>query len=160
MPVWMGVDLGNARVGLALSDPELTFAHPAGNVLAYGDYDNAMDDVLNAIEDNDVSHVVVGHPLSLDGHEGASARKARAWSERLRYRCVVEGFAGTTVELLDERLTTVTAHRQLSEAGVSSRRHRPSVDQQSATVILQTALDRRGARVEDAPDDVDETNGE
>ena len=43
MSVWMGVDLGNARVGLALSDPELTFAHPAGNLQAYGDYDTTVE---------------------------------------------------------------------------------------------------------------------
>lgn len=139
--VWMGVDLGNARVGLALSDPELTFAHPAGNIRAYGDYSMTVEDVIDRIEDEHVSHVVVGHPLLLSGKEGESARKAGAWADRLRYRLAVEGFDDVTVELLDERLTTVTAHHQLSEAGMSMRRHRSSVDQQSAVVILQTALD-------------------
>ncbi len=142
MSVWMGVDLGNARVGLALSDPELTFAHPAGNLQAYGDYDTTVEDAIDCIEDNDVAHVVVGYPLQLNGSAGASARKAQAWADRLRYRLAVEGFDGVDVELLDERLTTVTAHHQLSEAGLGSRKHRPAVDQQSAVVILQTALDR------------------
>ena len=56
--VWLGIDLGDARVGTALSDPELTFAHPAGNVQSYGDSFNAIEDVLNIIEDNSVSRVV------------------------------------------------------------------------------------------------------
>lgn len=145
MGVWMGVDLGNARVGIALSDPELTFAHPAGNLQAWGDYDTTVEDALDCIEDHDVEHVVVGYPLQLNGSEGASAKKAKAWAERLRYRCAVEGFDGVDVELLDERLTTVTAHHQLSEAGLGSRKHRPAVDQQSAVVILQAALDKRRA---------------
>ena len=74
--VWLGVDLGNARVGLALSDPELTFAHPAGNIHVAGDYFFAIDEVLNVIEDEHVDHVIVGLPLQMDGTEGKSAKKA------------------------------------------------------------------------------------
>ena len=73
--VWLGVDLGNARVGLALSDPELTFAHPAGNIHVAGDYFFAIDEVLNVIEDEHVDHVIVGLPLQMDGTEGKSAKK-------------------------------------------------------------------------------------
>ena len=49
--VWLGVDLGDARVGLALSDPELTLAHPAGNIQVYGDSFRALDEVIDVIED-------------------------------------------------------------------------------------------------------------
>ena len=81
--VWLGVDLGNARVGLALSDPELTLAHPAGNITVRRDYFEALDDVLNVIEDNRVDRVVIGLPLDMDGTEGRSAKKARRWSTNL-----------------------------------------------------------------------------
>ena len=74
--IWLGVDLGDARVGLSKSDPELTFAHPIGNIQAYGDSFNAIEDVINVIEDNSVSRVVVGLPLQLDGSEGKSAKKS------------------------------------------------------------------------------------
>ncbi|KAA8830759.1 Holliday junction resolvase RuvX [Bifidobacterium tissieri] len=142
MSCWLGVDLGNARVGLAKSDPELTFAHPIGNVQVWGnDYFHVLDDVLDVIEDEDIAHVVVGHPLQLNGAEGKSAKKARRWAGALERRIAEEGIA-VTVELLDERLTTVDAHRQLREAGLSTREHRPSIDQQSAVVLLQEALDR------------------
>lgn len=149
--VWLGVDLGNARVGLALSDPELTFAHPAGNIHVAGDYFFAIDEVLNVIEDEQVTHVIVGLPLQMDGTEGKSAKKARRWAANLEKRLRTERVEVTEespkpqipqVSLVDERLTTVSAHRQLFEAQKASTKHRPVVDQQSAVVILQTALDR------------------
>lgn len=81
--IWLGVDLGDARVGLALSDPELTFAHPIGNVQVQGDSFRAIDEVLCVIEDNSVSRVVIGLPLQLDGSEGKSAKKSRRWGKNL-----------------------------------------------------------------------------
>lgn len=146
--VWLGVDLGNARVGLALSDPELTFAHPAGNIHVAGDYFFAIDEVLNVVEDEHVTHIIVGLPLQMDGTEGKSAKKARRWAANLEKRLQSEREDESDkhqipqVSLVDERLTTVSAHRQLFEAHKASDKHRPVVDQQSAVVILQTALDR------------------
>ena len=147
--VWLGVDLGNARVGLALSAPELTLAHPAGNITVRRDYFEAFDDVLNVIEDNRVDRVVIGLPLDMDGTEGRSAKKARRWSTNLVTRLEHErndpqsGITWTPdVMLIDERLTTVDAHRRLFDAQIDSRHHRAVVDQQSAVTILQMALDR------------------
>lgn len=146
--VWLGIDLGDARVGLALSDPELTFAHPYGNIQAYGDSFRALDDVIVVVEDEQVDHIVVGLPLQLDGTEGKSAKKARRWCANLDKRMRLLADEGDfalpsipTLELVDERLTTVSAHRQLLDAQLGTKRHRPVVDQQSAVVILQTALD-------------------
>lgn len=148
--VWLGIDLGDARVGLALSDPGLALAHPAGNIQVYGDSFRALDDVIDVIEDESVDHVVVGLPLLLNGDEGKSAKKARRWVANLEKRLQIaaqdEEYSFTqvpSIEFVDERLTTVTAHRQLFEAQISGRKHRPVVDQQSAVVILQTALDRK-----------------
>lgn len=145
---WMGIDLGDARVGLSLSDPELTLAHPAGNIEVGGDYFQALDAVVEQAEHDSVDHIVVGYPLLLNGKEGPSAKKARRWSQNLRNRLEMLASKGQlrlvhvpVVELKDERLTTVTAHRQLHEAGVGSRMHRAKVDQQSAVILLQEALD-------------------
>lgn len=147
--VWLGIDLGNARVGLALSDPELTLAHPAGNITVRGDYFQAFDDVLNVIEDERVECVVVGLPLQMDGTEGKSAKKARRWTKALGARLEAEmedDLSGIDwmpdIMLIDERLTTVDAHRRLLDAQLGTRRHRAVVDQQSAVTILQTALER------------------
>lgn len=149
---WLGVDLGDARVGLALSDPGLALAHPIGNVAAYGDSFRALDDVIAVIEDEAVDHVVIGLPLLLSGEEGKSAKKARRWAKNLarRIECLIGDnetplTAVPEISLIDERLTTVSAHRQLNQAHLDGRKHRPVVDQQSAVVILQTALDRRQA---------------
>ncbi|MDF7663912.1 Holliday junction resolvase RuvX [Bifidobacterium sp. ESL0763] len=147
---WLGVDLGDARVGLALSDPELTLAHPEGNIEAMGDSFRALDDVVDFIAGHDVERVVVGLPLLLNGEAGKSAKKARRWASNLVRRLAnaqEDGREGLDeipeVELVDERLTTVSAHHQLSQAHVGSRSHRPVVDQQSAVLILQSALDGR-----------------
>lgn len=147
--VWLGVDLGQARVGLALSDPGLILAHPAGNIAVKGDYFNAIDSVISLIEEHQVTHVVIGLPLMLDGSLGASAKKAQRWGHALQRKCedlysCGQLYVTQVPEIVwcDERLTTVTAHRQLFEAQVGSRNHRPVVDQQSAVVILQTMLDR------------------
>ena len=115
--VWLGIDLGDARVGLALSDPGITLAYPAGNIQVYGDSFRALDEVVDVIEDELVDHVIVGLPLLLSGEEGKSAKKARRWTVNLerRLRAAVEDdeYSLTqvpTIELVDERLTTVTAH--------------------------------------------------
>lgn len=155
MSCWLGIDLGEARVGMALSDPGLILAHPIGNIHVRGDYFQALQDVLYTIDDDDVSHVVVGYPLLLDGTEGSSAKKARRWAKALTRRLAVD-HPDVTVELLDERLTTVTAHRQLSEAGLSTRAHRPNVDQQSAVILLQAALDAASRRTEVSRTDLED----
>ncbi|MEE1296403.1 MAG: Holliday junction resolvase RuvX [Bifidobacterium sp.] len=146
---WLGVDLGEARVGLALSDPEVTLAHPVGNVQVHGDSFHALDDVLDVIEDEHVERVVVGLPLQLDGTEGKSAKKARRWARALERRLDGELHDAASgidwrpeVVLEDERLTTVDAHHRLAAAQLDSRRHRRVVDQQAAMTILQSAIDR------------------
>ena len=95
---------------------------------------------VDLIDDEQISHVVIGYPLLLDGTEGKSAKKARRWAKALEKHLLNAGMTAT-VELLDERLTTVSAHRQLIEAGLATRKHRPNVDQQSAVLLLQAALD-------------------
>lgn len=132
-----------------MSDPELTLAHPIGNVQVYGDSFRALDDVIDIIEDEHIDRVIVGLPLQLDGTEGKSAKKARRWASNLAKRIgrlmedgEIELDSAPEIELQDERLTTVSAHRQLYDANIAGRKHRPVVDQQSAVVILQSALDR------------------
>lgn len=132
-----------------MSDPELSLAHPEGNIEAMGDSFRALDAVVDFIADHDIERVVVGLPLLLNGEAGKSAKKARRWAANLEKRldkASQDPEYGLSqipqVVLVDERLTTVSAHHQLSQAKVGSRSHRPVVDQQSAVLILQSALDR------------------
>lgn len=154
--IWMGVDLGEARVGVALSDPEKTLAFPLKDVKVYGDSFQALDECIDIITDRHVGHVVIGLPLNLSGEEGKSAKKARRWVRQLAVRMGREGLDAPEISLQDERLTTVTAHRQLRQSGHVERSHRPMVDQQAAVIILQSALDtfrKTQARPSARPDD-------
>ncbi len=89
------------------------------------------------VREHDVSMVVVGLPRSMSGAEGVRATQARAFAGALT------GFAGTPVELQDERLSTVEAERARREAGVSGMERRRVVDRSAAVVILQAWLDAR-----------------
>ena len=129
--VRVGVDVGSVRVGVAASDPQAVLATPL-RTLGPDDVGALADLVaeLGAVE------AVVGLPLTLAGEEGAAAQAARAYARRLAAR-----IAPVPVRLLDERLTTVDAHRNLRESGVAGRRQRAVVDQAAAVLILQAALD-------------------
>lgn len=146
-PIWMGIDLGEARIGLALCDPELTLAYPAGNIEVQGDYFRGLWPVVDLIREHHVVQVIVGYPLLLNGTEGRSAKNAKRWVRNLTRILTdeendgLEGESAVGVVLRDERLTTVSAHQQLYDAQVGGRGHRPRVDQQSAVVLLQSALD-------------------
>ena len=135
------MDLGNARVGIALSDSDLLLAHPEDYIKVNGDYFFAIEDVIALIEDKSVSKVIVGHPLQLDGAEGKSAKKAKRWAAALRNKLTQYSIEGVDVTLMDERLTSVSAHNQLLDAGLRMRKHRSVVDSQAAVILLQEALE-------------------
>ncbi|TCD55061.1 Holliday junction resolvase RuvX [Alloscardovia theropitheci] len=139
--IWLGVDLGNARVGIALSDPDLLLAYPQEYISVSGDYFYALEDVIAIIEDKNISHVIVGYPLQLDGSEGKSAKKARRWAGALEKKLQQYAMDNVTVKLQDERLSSVAAHNQLLDAGLSMKQHRSVIDSQAAVILLQSALD-------------------
>jgi|BarGraIncu00222A_1022003.scaffolds.fasta_scaffold00051_23 putative Holliday junction resolvase len=132
----LGVDVGSVRVGLAASDPGGILATPIRTLVR--DLSSGADQV--AIEavvlERDVLEVVVGLPRSLSGGEGPAAEGARSYATTLAAR-----LSPVPVRLVDERLTTIDAHRQLRDSGVPGRAHRAVVDQAAAVLILQAALD-------------------
>ena len=139
--VRVGVDVGSVRVGVAVSDPGGVLATPVATVRrdperepAAGDPD--VEQIASIVAEHGASAVVVGLPKSLDGHEGPAAQRARTYAS-----VVAERVAPVQVRLVDERLSTVDAHRSLRDSGVAGRRHRAVVDQAAAVLILQTALD-------------------
>lgn len=134
----MAVDPGAKRVGLALSDDEGIMASPLKTLLrAPGD-----DLVLALLREARAARAelaVMGLPLRMSGEEGPEAKLARALARRLSK-------AGLPTELWDERLTTVSAERQLRASGKKGAQKRALVDQAAATVLLQSYLDARGRR--------------
>lgn len=135
--VRIGVDVGSVRVGVAASDPSGLLATPV-RTLARDTSEAAADlaELGRLVAEVEALEVVVGLPRTLAGQEGPAAVEARQYARRLAVLV-----APVAVRLVDERLTTVDAHRSLRESGVDSRRQRAVVDQAAAVLILQAALD-------------------
>ncbi|QCX27447.1 Holliday junction resolvase RuvX [Nocardioides jishulii] len=131
--VRVGVDPGDARIGVARSDPTGFLATPVETVpRGRGD----VRRIARIVRDEEAVEVVVGLPRSLKGTEGPAAAKVREFAATLAARV-----APVPVRLCDERLTTVTAEAMLRDQGRKGSKRRAVVDQAAAVVILQHALD-------------------
>ena len=132
----LGVDVGSVRVGLAASDSGGVLATPIQTLER--DLEKGRDHSVIAavVLERGVLEVVVGLPRSLSGGEGPAAVGVRSYAAALAAR-----ISPTPVRLIDERLTTIDAHRQLRDSGVAGRAQRAVVDQAAAVLILQAALD-------------------
>jgi len=133
------LDLGGARVGVAVADELGLYAHPRG-VLAAKPRKELLEKLRAFVSEEGVTHVVCGLPLDMKGGEGDSARKARDLAQEIADVCAVP------VELWDERLTTVEARRALAASEVHGKKAKARIDEASAVTILQAWLDRRGVR--------------
>ena len=133
----LGVDLGTRRIGLALSDPSRTLATPHEVLRRSGDPAADRRAIIDTARRQDANVIVVGLPLSLSGRSGPAARAALEEVEALR---AVAGDIEVTVH--DERLTTVTAERALTEAGLRREARRRVVDKVAAAVMLQSWLEQ------------------
>lgn len=145
----LALDLGEARIGVAISDPRRRVAVPAGTIRVAGAPQD-LKAVAGMVREHGAVEVVVGHPLTLSGRRGEAARRAEEFADALRAALSVQ------VHLQDERLSTVEAERGLRQAGAGGKRRRAAVDQAAATVILQAFLERtagaRGADSRPSPD--------
>ena len=136
----IGVDVGDARIGVASSDPDGMLATPVETVPA-GPGSQAR--LVAIAREYQAVEVVVGLPRSLSGSEGPAAVKVRAYAGELAALLASAGQAGgpVPVRLVDERMTTVTAAQGLRASGVKSKKGRAVIDQAAAVVILQSALE-------------------
>lgn len=144
----LGVDVGQARVGVAVSDPDGLLATPVETIVRRDHNDGGLMKLSQLSREYDVQVVYIGLPKHLSGAEGEATSAVRSFARN--FNALVNDIE---LRLVDERLTTVSAHRALREAGKSTKRHRPVIDQQAAVEILQTALDLekvRGSRVGEA----------
>lgn len=130
--VRLGVDVGKARVGIAVCDRDGVIATPVATI-ARPDADERTFRIL--VEEHGAMEVVVGLPLSLNGGDTASTTDAR------EFALAVAGWIDVPVRLVDERLSTVSAQRALHATGRGTKRSRPVIDQVAAVIILQNALD-------------------
>ena len=134
----MALDLGDVRIGVALSDESETLASGLVTLRSQGPRKDAQQ-VASLVREHAVGELVVGLPLRLDGSRGPQAEKVMAFVERLRRVLRVP------VLTRDERLTSVEAGARLAEAGVRGRARKARLDQAAACLVLQELLDERKA---------------
>jgi putative Holliday junction resolvase len=128
----LGIDHGDVRIGIALSDPTEFLASP----LCVVESTNAgIDRIVALIAEHEAEKIVVGLPRNMDGSYGAATEKVRKFIEKLKAKTDVPVFEW------DERMSTVSAHHALREAGLDGKRRKGVVDKVAAQIILQNYLD-------------------
>ena len=142
----LGVDYGDVRIGLAISDDLGMMAHPLETV-EVSKVESPETRIAEVAREKRVEKIVLGLPLRMDGSEGTAVEKVRAFEKRLRKR--IDQRIG--IILVDERLSTVEAQRALHEAGKDTRESRAIIDQAAACVILQDYLDQNATEIGNEP---------
>lgn len=130
----LALDLGKKRIGLALSDP-LGITAQGLKTLERTRIREDLDELARIADENEVTLILMGHPLHMSGDESRQAVYTREFAERLT------GRTGIEVKLWDERLTSVAANRVLRESGISIEKRAKAVDRLSAVILLASYLD-------------------
>jgi putative Holliday junction resolvase len=136
-PRIMGLDVGDRRIGVAVSDPLGLTAQPVMTLVRTNRRQD-LKSLLRLIRRYDCAEIVVGNPLHMSGDQSPQAAKAQAFAQMLREE------TGLPVHLWDERLTTTEAHRHLHAAGRPGSEHKAVVDQVAAVLILEGWLAATG----------------
>jgi putative holliday junction resolvase len=144
----LAIDLGERRIGLALSDPTRSIAQPLETLVRRRGKRAPIAALIELARRHEVEDIVVGLPLTLSGDDSDWTREVRAFADKLQER------SGIRVSLLDERMTSVRAERTVRSLGLprSERERKERVDAAAAMLILQAFLDSQRA----APEDHDE----
>ena len=132
----MGLDYGEARTGVALSDELVMMAHGLESIEHKGNDKKLLERICEIIKANKVSKIVIGYPLNMNATKGPRVEKTDAFIKKL------EKETGLPVEKIDERLTTVAAHKNSTLLRVSDEKKKKIVDTISAEYILQMYLDK------------------
>ena len=132
----MSIDLGDVRTGVAVSDVT-GFLAGRSMTITQRDRDKLLEEILVLIEKEKPGEVVLGLPVNMDGTEGPRAKKSRIFGDRLHEAC------GLPVKYMDERGSSISANRILSDAGKKRGKQRAQVDAVAAAIILQNYLDSK-----------------
>lgn len=130
----MGVDFGDARTGLALSDPSGFLASGIGCIKS-NSFLKTADEVVRIAKEKGATLIVLGHPINMNGSLGPRAEKAQAFKAHLEELCDIP------VVLFDERLSTANAHTMLNITNTKGQKRKNIIDEMSACLILQSYLD-------------------
>ena len=132
----LGIDFGDVRVGLALSDPTEFLASGIGTVKVTG-IGSAVEQVANKIWEVKAEKIVCGLPVNMNGTQGERAERVKLFAKNLQEK------TGLPLEFIDERRTTIMAHSFMDSTGTFGKKRKESVDTLSAQIILQTYLDMK-----------------
>lgn len=142
----LGIDYGEARIGIAATDPCGIMAHPVESIALR--HTEPLERIAALVRERGIHTLVLGLPLRQDGSEGTACAKVRAFGERLRSR-----LPDLPLIYVDEYLTTATAQQKLHQAGRKARDFRPIIDQAAAVEILNNWMEQCGNPMPEA--DVD-----
>ena len=131
----LGLDMGEKRIGVAVSDDDGQIAMPATTLAGDKLPAEVIADILDLVRRYDAEKIVVGMPASLSGEAGPAAQQVADFVRALRTHCDLE------VTIWDERLTTALGEKMMLTAGVKRQRRRQNIDKVAATLILQSYLD-------------------
>jgi putative holliday junction resolvase len=132
----LGLDPGEKRIGVAVTDP-LGLTAQGISVISYDRLENALNEIEEICRRYEVSEVVVGNPLNMNGSRGPASKKAEKFAEKLRRKLKLPVF------LIDERLTTAGAERTMIAGGASRRKRRETRDKLAAVLILDLYISSR-----------------
>lgn len=132
----MGIDYGDKRIGVALSDLLCIISSPYEVFINKGE-EESLKHLDKIIKENDVDEIAMGLPLNMDGSEGERAKLHREFGQKL------SDFSGVTVHFVDERLTSAEAEEILISSGVRREKRKELIDKLSAQIILQTFIDNK-----------------
>ena len=133
----MGIDYGDARTGIAISDLLCSIVGTT-KVIHSRNMDKTVDAVCDLLQGSDIGEIVVGLPKNMDGSEGSRAELCKAFAQKLRER------TGLPISMWDERRTTVEAHKILSQHNYHGKKRKDTVDAVAASLILEGYLNFRG----------------
>jgi putative Holliday junction resolvase len=135
MARYLGIDYGERRVGLAMSDPTLTIAQPL-KTIKYSSIEHLIKEIILIITENQVERAIVGLPLTMKGTDSQKTTEVRKFGKKLQLKTSIP------VIFFDERFSTKIAHSVLQQLGKEPSKSRDIVDQIAAQEILQNYLDK------------------
>lgn len=133
---WMGVDFGDARTGIALSDISGLIA-VGGGCIKSGNLRRTAEIAAEMAKEKGITRIVVGHPVNMNGTLGPRSERVRAFA------AILEELSGIEVVLFDERLSTANAHQILNLTGSHGKKRKEIIDEMSACLILQNYMDQQ-----------------
>lgn len=133
----MALDVGDVRIGIAVSDPMGIIANPLETYTRRGDINRDAQYIVELAKTKEVSLFISGLPLGLNGQENDQTRKTREFIE------AIKNFTDIEVKYLDERFTTLSAERVLIQGNVRRENRKKVIDKVAATIILQNYLDSK-----------------